>query len=106
MKFESQIRCLPQVFFVITLKSFSGEERFKGGTLVGTFNGIAKNGELITIEASAVSPEGFYVVLQKDNGGLLEEDQLFTIADFSAFGENTATITGCTHHVSLDNTKS
>ena len=75
--------------------SFSGEERFEGGTLVGAYNGSAKNGELITFEASGVSPEGFYVVLQKDNDGLDEAQWNLHVGDFAAFGEYTAKITGC-----------
>ena len=76
--------------------SFSGEERFEGGTLVGAYNGIAEDGELITFEASGVSPEGFYVLLQKDNDGLLEDDRVLQIGEFVAFGGYTANITGCT----------
>ena len=76
--------------------SFSGEERFEGGTLVGAYNGIAEDGELITMEASGVSPEGFYVLLQKDNDGLLDERQwVLHVGDFAAFGEYIAMITGC-----------
>ena len=76
--------------------SFSGEERFKGGTLVGAYNGIATDGELITMEASGVSPEGFYVLLQKDNDGLDEAQWVLQLGDFIAFGEYTAKATGCT----------
>ena len=76
--------------------SFSGEERFQGGTLVGAYNGSARNGELITIEASGVSLEGFYVVLQKDNDGVDEQDWILHVANFAAFGEHTNKITGCT----------
>ena len=74
--------------------SFSGEERFEGGTLVGAFNDIATDGELITMEASGVSPEGFYVLLQKDNDGLDEDQWVLHVGDFAAFGEYTAKITG------------
>ena len=76
--------------------SFPGEERFEGGTLVGAYNGIATDGELITFEASGVSPEGFYVLLQKDNAGLPEDQWVLHVGDFAAFGEHTAKITGCT----------
>ena len=75
---------------------FSGEERFEGGTLVGAYNDIAEDGELITIEASGMSPEGFYVVLQKDNGGLDKAQWYLHVGDFAAFGEYTAKIPGCT----------
>ena len=79
--------------------SFSGEERFEGGTLVGAYNGIAEDGELITIEASRMSPEGFYVVLQKDNDGLDEAQWVLTVGEFAAFGEYAAKITGCTNKI-------
>ena len=95
LKSESQIRCLLQVLSVLTLMSFSGEERFEGGTLVGSYNDIATDGELITMEASGVSPEGFYVILQKDNDGLVESQRVLHVGDFAAFGEYTAKITGC-----------
>lgn len=48
------------------------------------------------MEASGVSPEGFYVLLQKDNDGLNGEDQLLHVGDFAAFGEYSAEIPGCT----------
>ena len=73
---------------------FSGEERFQGGTLVGTYDGISWNGELITMEASEVSPEGRYIVLQKDNNGLEEAEWQLHVGDFAAFGEYTTAITG------------
>ena len=76
--------------------TFSGEERFAGGTLVDAYNGIATNGELITIEASGVSPEGFFVVLQKDNDGLKKAQWSLHVGDFAAFGEYTTKIPGCT----------
>ena len=81
--------------------SVSGEERFQGGSLVGSYNGIATDGELITIEASGVSPEGFYVVLQKDNDGLNEDEWHLHVGNFAAFGEYTAKITGCTYQIKL-----
>ena len=75
--------------------SFAVEERFQGGSLVGTYNGIATEGELITIAASRTSPEGHYVVLQKDNDGLNENERQLHVADFAAFGEYSANIAGC-----------
>ena len=74
--------------------SFSGEERFQGGTLVGSYNGIARSGVVITIEASGVAPEGRYVLLQKDNDGLDEGDWQLHVANFVAFGEYTSNIAG------------
>ena len=79
--------------------TFSGEVRFQGGTLFGAYNGIAEDGELITMEASGVSPEGFYVVLQKDNDGLDEDQWNLHVGDFAAFGEYAAKITGCTNKI-------
>ena len=67
--------------------SLSDNEKFQGGTLVGTYDRIAKDWELITIEASGVSLEGRYVVLQKDNKELSEDDWQLIFADFAAFGE-------------------
>ena len=75
----------------------SENERFQGGTLVGTYEGIAKNGELITIEATGVSLEGRYVVLQKDNKELDEGEWQLHVGDFAAFGEYTTKKTGNTH---------
>ena len=99
MKSESQILCLPQVFsnhITDDFLKFSGEERFQGGTLVSTYDGIATDGELITMEASGLAPEGHYVLLQKDNEGLAEGDWQLHVADFAAFGEYTAAnIAGC-----------
>ena len=79
--------------------SFSGEERFQGGTLVGTYEGIATEGELITIAASEVAPEGRYVVLQKDNNGLAEGDWQLHVAHFMAFGEQNDKITGYDYQI-------
>ena len=96
MKSELQTHCLPQVIFFVVLSnhSVSGDEKFKGGTLIGTYPGIAKNKELITLEASGVSPEGRYVVLQKDNNEVPEEKWSLHVGDFAAFGEYTSEITG------------
>ena len=46
------------------------------------------------MEASGVSPEGGYVVLQKDNNEVPEDYWLLHVGDFAAFGEYTAKITG------------
>ena len=62
--------------------------------MVGNYDGIAEKGELITIEASGVSLEGRYVILQKDNKGLDESQWLLHVGDFAAFGEYTAKKTG------------
>ena len=86
---SSGILCL-----ILPLMTFSGEERFQEGTLVGTYDDISKNGELISMEASEVSAEGRYVVLQKDNDGLSESQWQLHVGDFAAFGEYTTEITG------------
>ena len=54
------------------------------------------------MEASGVSPEGFYVVLQKDNAGLDEDQWVLHVGDFAAFGEYTAKITGYTCQIKLN----
>ena len=46
------------------------------------------------MEASGVSAEGRYVVLQKDNDGLSESQWQLHVGDFAAFGEYTSTMTG------------
>ena len=74
--------------------SLSENERFEGGTLVGTYDGIAEKGELITFEASGVSLEGHYLVLQKDNKGLDERNWMLHVGDFAAMGEYTTKKTG------------
>ena len=55
---------------------------FQGGTLFGTYEGIATLGELITFKASGTSPEGHYVLLQTDGVGLLENQRYFHVRDF------------------------
>ena len=73
--------------------SFSGEEMFSGGVLLGSYNGPAVNGQKITLEAPASGPPlvGRYVLLQKDNAGLSGEDRQIHVAEFTAFG-------GCETH--------
>ena len=50
---------------------------------------------MLTIAASEVAPEGRYVLLQKDNDGLNKDDWQLHVANFMAFGEQAAEITGC-----------
>ena len=107
LKSESRIRCLPQVLVVIIINNYislTDNERFQGGTLVGTYDGIARDGELITIEASEVSLEGRYVVLQKDNKDLDEAQWQLHVGDFAAFGEYTTKKTGITHTIQKQTT--
>ena len=68
--------------------SFSGEEMFSGGVLLGSYNGSAVNGQKIALDAPASGPPlvGRYVLLQKDNAGLSGEDRQFHVAEFEAFG--------------------
>ena len=49
---------------------------------------------MIKIEASEMSLEGRYVILQKDNKGLDETQWQLHVGDFAAFGEYTAKNTG------------
>ena len=65
---------------------------------MGTYDGIAEKGELITFEASGVSHEGRYVVLQKDNKGLSKKHWQLHVGDFAAFGEYTTEKTGNTYN--------
>ena len=62
---------------------------YRGGSLVGTYNGPAKAGEWIVVEEKKESPEGRYVVLQKNNEGLDEDDWQLHVADLAAFGRYT-----------------
>ena len=50
--------------------------------LLGTYDGIARIKELITFEASGMSPEGRYVLLQTDSDGLLENHRYLHVGDF------------------------
>ena len=54
------------------------------------------------MEASGVSPEGHYVLLQKDNDGLKKAHRVLHVGDFAAFGEYTAKTTGCTCKIKLN----
>ena len=76
--------------------SFSGEEMFRKGALLGSFNGPAQDGQLISIEAPTSGPPlvGRYVLLQKDNtgpSGRLGEPENWQlhVAEFLAFGGTT-----------------
>ena len=65
---------------------------FKRGKLIGTYNGPAKAGEWIVVEQEGQSAEGRYVVLQKNNEGLDEDDWQLHVAEFSAFGRYTGQV--------------
>ena len=65
---------------------------YGGGSLVGTYNGPAKAGEWIVVEQEGQSLEGCYVVLQKNNEGLDEDDWQFHVAEFAAFGRYTGQV--------------
>ena len=60
---------------------------FEGGKLIGTFISQAKDGETVALEPRGQSPEGRYVVLQKNNQGLNEDEQQLHINDVVAFGK-------------------
>ena len=71
------------------MTSFSGEEMFKEGALLGSYNGPAQTDQLISFEAPASGPPlvGRYVLLQKDNSAIpLSEDWQLHVAEFLAFG--------------------
>ena len=65
---------------------------FKRGKLLGTYNGPAKTGEWIAVEQEGQSPEGRYVLLQKNNEGLDEDDWQLHVAEFAAFGRYTGQV--------------
>ena len=58
--------------------------------MLGFFAGLAKTRQEITIETptSEPAPEGHYVLLQKDNTGVVEGDeQQLHVQEFWAFGQ-------------------
>ena len=59
---------------------------FNGGTLLGEYNGPAKAGEWIVVEQKEQTPEGRYVLLQKNNEGLDDNDWQLHVAELAAFG--------------------
>ena len=65
---------------------------FKRGKLLGTYNGPAKAGEWIVVEQEGQSLEGRYVLLQKNNEGLDEDDWQLHVAEFAAFGRYTGQV--------------
>ena len=71
---------------------------FNGGTRLGFFAGPAKAGQEITMEAptSKATPEGHYVLLQKDNAGVEGYDQQLHVEEFEAFGIYDGWIQGVT----------
>ena len=62
---------------------------FKRGKLIGTYNGPAKAGEWIVVKKEGQSLEGRYVLLQKNNEGLDEDEWQLHVAEFAAFGRYT-----------------
>ena len=76
---------------------------FNGGTVLGFFAGPAKAGQEITMEAptSDTTPEGHYVLLQKDNSGVEGEDQQLHVAEFEAFGIYDSQIEGVNQIISI-----
>ena len=61
---------------------------FNEGVLLGSYNGPAVNGKLISLEATAsgLPLVGRFVLLQKDNTGLSGEDRQLHVTEFEAFG--------------------
>ena len=62
---------------------------YREGSLVSTYNGPAKAGAWIVVEEEGQSPEGRYVVLQKNNEELDEDNWQLHVADLAAFGRYT-----------------
>lgn len=60
---------------------------FEGGKLISTYISQAKDGETVALEPRGQSPEGRYVVLQKNNQGLTEDEQQLHVTDVVAFGK-------------------
>ena len=91
------MNCQQQVFFnlnikAIQLKYLLDKEMFKGGKLLGEYKGPAKDGEWIVVDQEGQSPEGRYVLLQKNNEGLDEDDWQLHVAEFAAFGRFTGQV--------------
>ena len=69
------------------------EELFTDGTLLGSVRGPAFHTGIVHIEALSPSPQGYYVILQKDSTGL-EADKQLEVAEFVAYGSYDASIAG------------
>ena len=69
------------------------EELFTDGTLLGSVRGPAHTG-VIPIEALSPSPQGYYVILQKDSTELEGDQQQLHVAEFVAYGRYDASIEG------------
>ena len=69
------------------------EELFTDGTLLGSVRGPAHTG-VVPIEALSPSPQGHYVIFQKDNTQLEEDRQQLRVAEFVAYGSYDASIEG------------
>ena len=54
--------------------------------MVSAYTSQAKDGELIALEPKGRAPEGHYILLQKNNQGLSEDEQQLHVAEFEAFG--------------------
>ena len=69
------------------------EELFTDGTLLGSVRGPAHTG-VVPIEALSPSPQGHYVILQKDSTEQEEDGQQLRVAEFVAYGSYDASIEG------------
>ena len=78
------------------------EELFTDGTLLGSVRGPAHPG-VVPIEALSPSPQGYYVILQKDSTEQEEDRQQLRVAEFVAYGSYDASIAG---FMNTSNTKS
>ena len=72
------------------------EVQFTGGKLLGSFRGPAYTKKVTPVEAvsNERSPQGYYVILQKDSTGLEGDNQQFHVAEFVAFGRYDAQAEG------------
>ena len=71
-------------FCVPCMSLFSGEDMFREGALLGSYVGTAANWQRFSIMSPlpGPTPEGRYVLLQKNN------DQALHVVEFKAFGGN------------------
>ena len=83
-----QTHCHHQVliFYNFELRLYIlDEELFTDGTLLGSVRGPAHTG-VVPIEALSPSPQGHYVILQKDSAGLQGDNQQLSLVELVAFG--------------------
>ena len=70
------------------------EELFTDGTLLGSVRGPAFHTGVVHIEAPSLSPQGHYVIFQKNSTEQEEDRQQLRVAEFVAYGSYDASIEG------------